>query len=381
MKFSRILGLILGGSLTLSQATERVYIACGNVGIRVAEFDSENGTLTEPQEAISLAGAGFLAVHPKLPIVYATCKIKGEGKASGGLAALKMGEDGSLDLMNEVSTMGSGPCHVSLDETGKVAFAANYGSGSVASFQITPDGSLSPAVSAIQHEGSSVHSRQKGPHAHYFGVGPQNQYAYSPDLGLDKVLIYRFDPESAKLTAAGAGLLEAGAGPRHMKFSKDGQFAFVLNELSLTVTSFAYDKEDGSLTSIGSVPVMPAEEDRERVTCAEILVHPNGRFVYTSQRDLRTGSDKDIENLGRNSISVFSINEDGTLEHVQTISAGVKVPRNFAFDPSGKWVLVGGQRSNDIRIFAVDGESGKLSSHGEPISCPGAICFDFVPKS
>lgn len=371
---------ILAASLVLGQAGERVYMACGQSGLRVAEFDSEAGTLTTPREAISLPGTGFLAIHPSEPFLYATCSLEGK-KPSGGVAALKMSEEGTLELVNQVATQGQGTCHVSLDDTSQVLFAANYGSGSVASFQVLGDGSLSPAVSAIQHEGSSVNpKRQTGPHAHSFIAGPRNQFAYVPDLGLDKVLIYRFDPATAQLTAAGAGLLEAGAGPRHMKFSRDGKFAYVLNELSLSVTTFAYSKKDGSLQEVATVSVMPEGTDGAEMSCAEIRVHPNGRFVYTSQRDLRTRATNYREGLGRNSVSVFRVTGEGTLQRTQTISAGVRIPRNFNFDPSGKWILAGGQGSNDIQIFAVSGESGKLSPHGEAIDCPGPICFDWVPK-
>lgn len=379
MKLKSIWGILLA-SVTLGQAVERVYIACGKSGLRVAEFDGEAGTLSLPREAISLSGTGFLAVHPDQPLLYATCSLDGSSP-SGGVAALKMTAEGTLELVNQVATKGEGTCHLSLDGTSKVLFAANYGSGSVATFQVLGDFSLSEAVSAIQHEGSSVNpQRQTGPHAHYFAVGPQNQFAYAPDLGLDKVLIYRFDPATAQLTAAGAGLLEAGAGPRHMKFSQDGKFAHVLNELSLSVTTFSYSKKDGSLKELATVSVMPEGTDGADMSCAEIKVHPNGRFVYTSQRDLRTRGAKQRKGLGRNSISVFRVTGEGLLQRTQTISAGVRIPRNFNFDPSGKWILAGGQASNDIQIFSVNGESGKLSPHGEVIDCPGPICFEWVPQ-
>lgn len=379
MILKSISGILLAG-LAFGQAAERVYIACGQSGLRVAEFDTEAGTLTAPREAISLAGAGFLAIHPSEPLLYATCSLEGQ-QPSGGVAALKMSEEGTLELVNQVATQGEGTCHVALDGTSKVLFAANYGSGSVASFQVLGDGSLSPAASAIQHEGSSVNpQRQSGPHAHSFIAGPENQFAYVPDLGLDKVLIYRFDPATAQLTAAGAGLLEAGAGPRHMKFSRDGKFAYVLNELSLSVTTFAYSKKDGSLKEVATVSVMPEDADGAEMSCAEIRVHPNGRFVYTSQRDLRTRAANDREGLGRNSLTVFRVTGEGTLQRTQTISAGVRIPRNFNFDPSGKWILAGGQGSNDIQVFSVNGENGKLSPHGETIDCPGPICFDWVPQ-
>ncbi|MFC0019112.1 lactonase family protein [Roseibacillus persicicus] len=378
MKFksSLFVSILLASSSFLS-AGERVYLACGSAGVRMAEFDSASGTLSSPVEAISLQNSGFLAMHPEKPVLYSTCNLDEGTKWRGGVAALQILEGGTLEVLNQVSTQGNGSCHVSIDATGNVAFAANYGSGSVASFQVKEDGSLSEAVSAIAHPGSSVHpQRQKEAHAHYFAAGPHNQFAYVPDLGLDKVLIYRFEPETAALTAAGAGLTEAGAGPRHMKFSLDGKFAYVLNELNLTVTTFKHEKESGGLTALGTVSTMPEEAEKEKMSCAEIRVHPNGKFVYTSQRDLRTNPEGSP--LGRNSISVYRVTREGTLQRVQTISAGVRIPRNFNFDPSGKWILAGGQASKDIQVFEVDEKTGKLSPHGEPVSCPGGpICFLF----
>ena len=378
MKLKAVVGVLLGG-LVIGQGAERVYLACGNVGVRVAEFDSEKGTLTEPREAVSLQNAGFLAKHPSQPILFSTCALEGKKGMSGGVAAFSIQEDGQLELLNQSSTQGNGTCHLSIDESGKVILAANYSSGSVASFQVKEDGSLSEAVSTFKHEGKSVHPRrQKAPHAHYFTAGPKNQFAYVPDLGIDQVKIYRLDAETAELTPAGAGQLEGGAGPRHMKFSADGQFAYVLNELSLSVTTFAIGQEDGSMTAVDTVSVLPEDGDGEKVTCAEIRVHPNGRFVYTSQRDLRTKPSDYEGGIGRNSLSVFQVTEEGTLERIQTISAGVRIPRNFNFDPSEKWILVGGRSSNDIQVFSVDGASGKLAPHGDLIECPGAICFQFV---
>ncbi|MBK1833692.1 lactonase family protein [Roseibacillus ishigakijimensis] len=377
MKNLLSLSLFLAISAQIASA-QRVYLACGNAGVRYAEFDASTGTLSASKEGISLAGAGFLALHSEGTHLYSTYWKKDEEGHSGAVASLRIGEDGDLELVNSVSTKGSGACHVSLDDTSQVAFAANYGSGSVASFQVQEDGSLSEAVSSILHEGSSKHpQRQKGPHAHYFAVGPQNSFAYAPDLGLDQVVIYRFDPATAALSPAGEGKLAAGAGPRHMKFSRDGSYAYVLNELDLTVTTFRVDARDGSLTAIDTISTVELE-DKEEMSCAEIRVHPNGRLVYTSQRDLRT---REGEEIGRNSLSTFFVTDEGTLRRVQTISAGVRIPRNFNLDPSGRWLLAGGQSSEDIQIFSVAEDSGKLTPHGEPVACPGGpICFQFVPE-
>lgn len=376
MKRTFLLASFFATSLC-SQAVERVYAACGSVGIRVSEFDSETGTLTGFHEALSLPGVGFLALHPEKALLYATCYGEGEKGSNGAIGALKILENGTLDVINLSPTKSGGACHVSLDASGKVVFAASYGSGSVASFLVQEEGSLSEPVSVIQHEGSSVHPRrQTRPHAHYFAAGPQNKFAYAPDLGMDQVVIYQFDVETGELTAAGAGEVADGAGPRHMKFSQDGKFAYVLNELTLTVTTFRHDPENGSLTEVATIPAVPEGTDLEAMSCAEIVVHPSGKFVYTSQRDLQTRDE--ASPMGRNSLSVYRVTGEGTLQRVQTISAGVRIPRNFNIHPDGKWLLVGGQFSDDVQVFAIQEENGKLSPHGEPVACPGKPqCFVF----
>ena len=376
MKRTLFLAGLLVTSL-FSTAAERVYVACGAIGIRVADFDSETGKLSPLNEALSLSGTGFLALHPEKPLMYATCSTDGEKGENGAIATLEVLENGTLEVLNQSLTKSGGACHVSLDASGKVAFAASYGDGSVASFQVKEDGTLSEVVSFFEHEGSSVHpSRQKKSHAHYFAAGPKNAYAYVPDLGLDEVVIYRFDEKSAELTAAGEAKVAGGAGPRHMKFSKDGKFAYVLNELDLTVTTFRYNEEDGSLSEVATISAVPDETDKKQVSCAEIRVHPNGKFVYTSQRDLRTRKDK--SSMGRNSLSVYRVSQEGIIQRVQTISAGVRIPRNFNLDPTGKWLLAGGQASQDVQVFAVDENTGKLTASGEPVECPGnPMCFVF----
>lgn len=376
MKRTLPLACLLVTSL-FSQAADQVYVACGKMGIRVADFDNETGKLSPLNEALSLSGVGFLALHPTKPLMYATCNSDVETGENGAIAALEILENGTLDVLNRSLTKSGGACHVSIDATGKVVFAASYGSGSVASFQVKEDGSLSDAVSFFEHEGSSVHpSRQKGSHAHYFAAGPKNKFAYVPDLGLDKVVIYGFDDASAELTAAGAAEVAGGAGPRHMKFSKDGKFAYVLNELNISVTTFSYNQEDGSLSEVATISAVPEGTDKEKLSCAEIVVHPNGKFVYTSQRDLNTRNDGSP--LGRNSLSVYRVARDGGIQRIQTISAGVRIPRNFNLDPSGKWLLAGGQSSQDVQVFSVSEETGMLTVSGEPVECLGnPMCFIF----
>ena len=361
-----------------SVAGERVYVACRNLGIRVTDLNAETGQLGPMKEALSLEKTGFIALHPNKDVIYATTYTDGPKNANGAIAALEILEEGTLDVMELSATQSNGDCHVSVDATGSVVFTASYSGGSVTTFAVESDGSLSEAVSVVKHK-KEVADAEKQPasHAHYFTAGPKNRFAYAPDLGLDQVLIYRFEEESARLAPVGAAELAAGSGPRHMKFSQDGKFAYVLNELNLTVTTFSYNEEDGLLTEVETVSVVPEGSDKMRMSCAQIVVHPNGKFVYSSQRDLRTN--KDASSLGRNSLSVYRVTEKGALQRVQTVSAGVRIPRNFNLNPSGKWLLAAGQASEDVQVFAVDDKTGKLAPKGEPVSCPGnPMCIIFA---
>jgi len=355
-----VLSLFTASAMTEVHA-ERVYIGTSNSkGIYVSELNAMTGELLPPRLAIETKNAGFVAIHPSGKYLYSTAP-----------AAFCIQPDGSLLELNRSGSDGKGPCHVSLDQTGKCLMVAYYGSGSVASFRIGDDGSISESVSFHQHEGSGEHpDRQKGPHAHSIFPNPANTYAYAPDLGIDKVMIYKLQPEAGKLTQAGFAEVPGGSmGPRHMKWNADGTVAYVLNELDLSVSIFKAGK-NGNLEFLKSVSVLPDKADKSEMTCAEIRIHPNGKFIYTSNRDLTQ--------QGRDSITVFSRFEDG-FQRLETEYAEVRVPRNFNLDPSGKWMLVGGQKSRDIAIFSVDTETGLIQFTGNKVQFEGGpICFEFL---
>ncbi len=297
-------------------------------------------------------------------------------RIAGGVAAFRIGDEGKLDLLNTQPSMGQGPCHVSIDATGKCLLVANYSSGSVAALGIKEDGALEAPVSSQQHEGSSVHkNRQTGPHAHSIYPGPDNAFAYSPDLGIDKVTIHRLDAGKATLEKAGSAKVPPGSGPRHMKFGKDGKFAYVLNELLLTVSVFKRSAgKPGMLNSMETVSVLPDGADRSGMTCSEIRVHPSGKFAYTGNRN---GSGE-----GRDSITVFKVClESGKITRIQTAPAHVGVPRNFNIDPTGRWLIAGGQKSHDIAVFEIDPATGKLTFTGRKVPFEGGpICLEFLKK-
>jgi 6-phosphogluconolactonase len=277
------------------------------------------------------------------------------------------GSSGKLTLLNQQASGGTGPCHVAVDATGKCVLLANYGSGSIAALPLNKDGSLGAQGCFIQHEGSSVNQkRQAGPHAHFILPDPSNSLALACDLGLDKVMIYDLSPSKASLTphTPTFATVKPGAGPRHFVFRPDSRFVYVVNEMGSSVTAFTWDKKAGSMQEVQMVSTLPAGFKGDN-TCAEIQVHPSGKYVYASNR-------------GHDSIALFAIGKDGKLTaagHTPTQGQG---PRNFVLDPSGKWLLAANQRSNNIVLFRVDGKSGKLTPDGQVLQATSPVCIRFL---
>ena len=311
----------------------------------------------------------FVALHADGKHLYAVGELGTfEGKPSGAVHAFAIKDDRSLDLINTQPSLGGAPCHLVVDKTGKHVLVANYSGGNVISLPIKDDGGLGPATSNIQHEGSSVLPRQKGPHAHSINLDAGNRFAFAADLGLDKVLIYKFDEKTGKLTPNDPAFakVEPGSGPRHFAFHPDGDRAYVINEIALTVTAFKYDAERGELKSTQTISTIPEDiTDRKGFSTAEVQVHPGGKFVYGSNR-------------GHDTIAVFSLDDAGKLTRVQNQPIHGKTPRNFGIDPSGNYLLALGQSSDTISVFRIDQETGKLSLIGEPFAVPSPVCVKFV---
>lgn len=372
-KLPQIAGLAALVAASVVAEPLRFYIGTGpGNGIYLAELDAETGALSAPRLAAEVKNAGFLAIHPNRRFLYSTATGPA-GSKQGGVAAFAIQPDGALEPINSRSSEGSGPCHVSIDATGRCLMVANYGSGGVASYRILEDGSLSEAVSIHQHEGSGAHAeRQKGPHAHSIIPNPANTFAYVPDLGIDQVVAYRLDPAAATLEKTAATPVPGSAmGPRHMKWSADGQAAYVLNELDLSLSLFRPGKAPGQLEHVATVSTLPEGAEKEGMTCAEIRIHPNGNFVYCSTRDTAKN--------GRDSLSLFgsSTHPEG-FHRIATLPAEVSVPRNFNLDPGGRWMLVGGQQSKDIALFRIDPASGQATFTGTKIPVDGGpICLEF----
>ncbi|MBE7494856.1 MAG: lactonase family protein [Verrucomicrobiaceae bacterium] len=344
----------------------------GSKGIYAARFNAASGELTKPELAAEAGNPGFLAVHPSRRYLFAVGDITGpDGKKSGGISSFSIDpQTGKLTLLSQQSSVGAGPCHVNVDATGRMAALANYGGGSVASYAISADGKLSNAASFIQHEGSSIDpKRQTGPHAHSVNFSPDNRFAFACDLGLDKVLIYKVDPATGKMTPNEPAFAKtpAGGGPRHLAFHPSGKFVFVNNEMAMTETVFSYDAATGGMTEVQTVSTLPeADQGKPGFSTAETLAHPNGRNVYVSNRTHDT-------------IAVFACDPaTGRLTLIQNVPVEGQIPRNICLDPTGKWLIAAHQNSGTAAVFKVDTESGRLTFTGRKVEVPGSICVRFV---
>jgi 6-phosphogluconolactonase len=343
-------------------------------GIYAYLFDPGIGKLTPLGVAAESEDPSFLTVHPSAKYLYAVNEIDHfGGQKSGAVSSFSIdSKTGKLALLNQASTQGAGPCHISLDKTGKFVLVANYNGGSVMVFPIRQDGSLAAASAFVQHSGSSVNKeRQEGPHAHWIGTSPDNRFALAADLGLDEVLIYRFNSAKGTLTPNNPPYAKTnpGAGPRHLAFHPNGKFAYVLTEMGNSVAVFAYKASNGSLSPLQTVSALSTlrKDYKDPKEAAEIAVHPNGKFLYASNR------------AGIDTISTFSIDPvKGTLKLKDEFPTMGKTPRNFAIDPTGKFLLAANQQSNNIVILRIDATTGALTPTGEITEVPAPVCITFV---
>lgn len=347
------------------------YTGAKSRGIYRAVFDPARGQISSPEVAAETPNPTFVALHPSGRRLYAVSEIGDfQGARSGALAAFDLNpRSGELSLLNRQPTRGAGPCHLVTDRAGNFVLAANYGGGSVVVLRIREDGSLGEETAFVQHQGKSVNPRrQEGPHAHSINLDAENRFAFAADLGLDRILIYRFDRRTGALSVNDPAFAEVapGSGPRHLAFHPNGRFAYVINELLNTVTAFAYDPRAGALKEIQTVSTLPTGWEGTSYT-AEVVVHPSGRFLYGSNR-------------GHDSIAVFRVDpRTGLLTAAGHQSTLGKTPRNFALAPGGEWLLAGNQASDSISLFRVDEKTGALTPSGEPVPCPAPVCLRFLP--
>ena len=339
-------------------------------GIYRFAFDPETGATGTPSLAVETKNPSFLALHPTGRFLYAVGELpSSEGGGSGVVSAFSIDPGtGDLRLINQQSSEGAGPCHLVVDKAGRNVLVANYGGGTVAVLPVSEDGSLKPASSIRAHQGSGPNaSRQAKPHAHGIYLDAAERFAFSPDLGTDRVFVYRFDASKGTLEPHGAAAVDPGSGPRHLAFHPSGRYAYAINELVSTVTAFAYDAEQGALAPLQTVTTLPDGFSGTNST-AEVEVSPDGRILYGSNR-------------GHDSLAAFRIDaSSGRLTPAGHVPVGGKTPRHFAIDPSGRWLLAGHQGSGTIAVLRLDPDSGMPGPVGPLVSIDKAVCLLPVPQ-
>jgi 6-phosphogluconolactonase len=330
----------------------------GSQGIYHASLNLTTGEISTPELAIEARDPSFVAYHPNGKYLYTVHE-----STAGEFSAYAIQADHSLKLLNKVTAPVPGPCHLSVDPSGRHLFTAGYGTGVLASLPISPNGTLGAASWSQQNTGHGPNTgRQEGPHMHAAYPNAKGDLVYACDLGTDEVLVYKLDKATGKLTAAQpkSVLTEPGSGPRHLALSPNGQFAYVNGELTSTVLAYRVDPATGALTHLQTLSTLPAEHGNN--STAEIHVHPNGKWLYVSNR-------------GHDSIAAYAIHSDGKLTLLEIEPATVREPRGFDLEPTGHWLVVAGQNSNNLTALAIDQTTGKLTPthHLTPISKPVCV--------
>lgn len=358
--------------------TEPILFGTGKVlwgkgkGIYIYRFDGDTGKMDLLRVAEGIQNPSYMAFGAGNRRLYAVNELKKcEGRDSGALSAFAFDpENMSLEFLNKRLTMGTDPCHVTTDRSGKFAAVANFMSGSVAVFPIREDGSLGEASAFVQHLGSSVDpARQAGPHAHSIIFDPSNAYLFVPDLGLDRLVAYKFDSTSGKLEPSAERCIVSppGVGPRHLEFHPSGAFAYMINELASSITAYAFDSKRVMFSGIQSVSTLPSGYEGAS-TCADVHVSFSGDFLYGSNR-------------GHDSIALFRIDgKTGVLKPIGHEATRGRTPRNFAIDPSGRFMFVANQDSDNIAIFRIEPVTGRLDFTGKRIDVPTPVCVKMIEE-
>lgn len=354
----------------------RVYIGTytdgtGSQGIYRLEFDPEKGTLSAPTAVAGPSNPSFLAIHRQKPLLLTVTETAKTGDAPGGsVVSYAVDSEGGLTQLSSAPSQGEAPCHLSIDPSGKGVLVANYSSGTMGVLGLSEDGKLSPLGETFQGKGKvALAERQGGPHAHCVRFDPAGRHAYEADLGLDRVHVFDFDPSRAEapLRLVTAIPIEPGSGPRHVAFSPDGKTIYVLNEIALTITVVRPDLVGNQHETIQTISTLPEGANRRGASTAEIVMHPSGKYLYSSNR-------------GHDSIASFRVDPaSGKLEALGHTPTGGKTPRNFNIDPTGKWLIAANQGSGTLTVFAINPHTGALTPHGAPVNVPAPVCVLFAP--
>jgi 6-phosphogluconolactonase len=337
------------------------YTAGKSEGIYIYRMDQATGALTRAG-SVKSENPSFLAIDPAKRCLYAVNE-----KPEGSVSSFRIdARSGDLSFLNQQASQGADPCHLTVDNRGRSLLVANYTSGTLAVLPIERDGSLSAAIDVEQHIGSGPREQQKGPHAHCIKLDRANRHAFATDLGIDKLMIYRFNALDGKLEPAKqpSAFLHAGAGPRHFTIHPNGKYLYVINELDSSLTTFKYNAADGTLTAFESVSTLPRDFSGLSF-CADVHVSKTGRFLYGSNR-------------GHNSIVVFAIDpQSGRLNLVEHVSTEGKWPRNFTIDPTERFLLVANQHTDNVVTLRIDAQTGRLNPTGQSVEIPVPVCLQF----
>jgi len=373
-----ILQFLALGAAAAPQGTYLFYVGTyteegsKSKGIYAYRYDARTAQITSLGLAAETTNPSWVTLHPNGRFLYAVNGVGNyKGPNSGGVSAFSVDRaTGKLKFLNELPSRGADPCYVTVDNTGKYVLVANYAGGSVAVFPILKDGSLGEASAFVQHSGHGPNPlRQEGPHPHSIDLSPDNRFALVDDLGLDEILVYKFDSSKGTLTPNDPPFskVDRGAGPRHLILRPDGRFAYVIGEMGRTVTVFSYDSAAGKLQTLQTVTTLP-KDFTGRNDDAEIRVHPSGKFLYASNR-------------GDDSIAIYAIDQSkGTLEQVGSAHTGGKEPRNFEIDPTGTLLFAANLKSDSIVVFRIDGKTGLLTPTGKVLEVGSPVCVKFLAE-
>lgn len=370
-----VLAVMVAPTLPLAAASPRavaVYVGMHGSEIRLGRFDSRSGALAMEGPVASVPRPTWTIRHPRLPILYAVTEEGNDGSKNGSIIAFHIDpKSGALTKLNAVDAGGGGTTYLAIDPRSMTLIAANYAGGSVATFPILKDGSLGAVVSVVAAKGSGPHRRQMTAHAHSVSVDPSGRFVLAADLGADRLFVYPFDGKAHAILPDAPGkerhfIAQPGSGPRHFAFHPRGRFLYLINELTTQVQVFGWDAPAGRLSLLQTLSTNSPDHKGDS-SASEILVSADGRFVYAGNR-------------GENSLLVYAVDpRNGTLSPVQRIGSGGDVPWGFAFDPSGRWLLVANEKSDRINIFAIDRRTGHLRDSGQSASSPKPVSFSFGP--
>jgi 6-phosphogluconolactonase len=342
----------------------------GSEGIYVYNWNLETGDFEPIQTVPGRESPSFLAIHPTGEYLYSVNR-EGltEGEESGSVASYRIdANSGQLTFLNEVSSLGAGPCHVQTDLTGQILFVSNYSEGNFTVYSVEEDGRIGENLYNFAYEGQGPNlSRQQKPHLHSALPSPDNRFVFAADLGTDRLYAYRIKPGKGKLRPAKTPWvsIKPGGGPRHFTFHPNGQWVYVAEELSAHVTALRYDDRSGAMEEIQRLSTLPAGFS-DPSYCADIHVHPSGRFLYVSNR-------------GHQSLAIYAIDQaTGKLTMVDTPSVQGDWPRNFLISPDGRWCLVANERSDTVAVFSIDQQTGKLTFTGRELKIPSPVCLKIL---